>query len=309
MRILFMGTPDFAVPCMERLIADGHEVVGAVTQPDKPKGRGQKLLPPPVKELAIAHDIPVFQPETLKNQGFLPELSKLDPELIVVVAFGKYLPKYILEYPKLGCINVHASLLPKYRGAGPIHWCIIEGETVSGVSTMFMGETLDGGDVILQTQTAIKEEETAGELFDRLSFMGADLLAETVDLIEKGEAPRTVQDDSLATYAPMVTRETGKIDWNKDAKSISNLVRGTNPWPMSHTLYQGTPMKIIHAVPGGCLEGNPGEILAVSKKGMQIACGNGENLLVDEIQMQGGKRMKVGDYINGHKIEVGTILE
>ncbi len=304
-----MGTPDFAVPCMERLIADGHEIVGAVTQPDKPKGRGHKLMPPPVKELAITHGIEVFQPQTLKNEGFLPELTRLDPELIVVVAYGKFLPNYMLNYPQKGCINVHASLLPKYRGAGPIQWCIINGETETGVSTMFMGETLDGGDVILQKKTPIGEEETAGELFDRLSFMGADLLAETVALIEEGNVPREVQDDALACYAPMVTRETGIIDWTKDAKTICNLVRGTNPWPMGQTLYQGVPLKVIHATCGENACGSCGEILAVSKKGILIACGNGETLLVDEIQMQGGKRMQVCDYINGHELVVGTILE
>lgn len=257
----------------------------------------------------MTHHVEVFQPQTLKNEVFLPELKRLDPELIVLVAYGKFLPNYILDYPKYGCINVHASLLPKYRGAGPIQWSIIRGESVSGVTTMFMGEALDAGDIILKEETPIKEGETAGELFDRLSVMGAELLAKTMELVESGDVPRIPQNDDEATYAPMVTKETGRINWNEDATTICNLVRGTNPWPMSYTMYQGVPMKIIHAVKVEDASGSCGEILSVNKKGIRIACGNGEALLADEIQMQGSKRMQVCDYINGHEIQVGTILE
>lgn len=309
MRILFMGTPDFAVPCLERLIQDEHEIVGVVTQPDKPKGRGHKLMPPPVKETALANDIEVFQPQSLKNEGFLPELKKLQPELIVVVAYGKILPRYILEFPKNGCINVHASLLPKYRGAGPIQWSIIEGEKITGVTTMYMGEQLDAGDMILKAQIPIDHEETAGTLFDRLAIMGAELLAQTLERIVAGDVPREKQDESLVTYAPMISRETGHIDWNKDAESIRNLIRGTNPWPLSYSFYQGQIVKIIHAFKGKPFKGKPGEILMADKHGILVACGDGETLCIDEIQLQGSKRMRVVDFLNGHTITVGTILE
>ena len=309
MRILFMGTPDFAVPCLERLIQDGHEIVGAVTQPDKPKGRGHKLMPPPVKATAMAHNIEVFQPLSLKNEGFLPELSRLNPELIVVVAYGKLLPKYILDFPEEGCINVHASLLPKYRGAGPIQWSIIEGETVTGVTTMYMGEALDAGDMILKAETPIGEDETAGELFERLAVMGADLLSQTLTCVESGNVPREQQDESLVTFAPMVSRETGHIDWNKPAGEIRNLIRGTNPWPLSYALYEAQTMKIIHAAQGEPGKGTPGEILAADKRGIRVACGGGETLVIDEIQMQGSKRMPVAAYLNGHEIAVGAILK
>ena len=309
MRILFMGTPDFAVPCLERLIADGHEIAGVVTQPDKPKGRGHKLLPPPVKETAMKHGIDIFQPQTLKNEAFLPELTRLQPELIVVVAYGKILPGYVLNFPKYGCINVHASLLPKYRGAGPIQWSIINGETVTGVTTMYMAEELDAGDMILRAETPIGKDETAGELFERLADMGSQLLGETIDCIALGDVPREPQTEALATYAPMVSKETGHIDWSKDAESIRNLVRGTNPWPLSFGFYEGQTLKIIHAIKGEDAEGRPGTILSADKSGIRVACGGGETLLIDEIQMQGSKRMRVADYLNGHTIAVGTILE
>lgn len=309
MRILFMGTPDFAVPCLSRLIQDGHEIVGVVTQPDKPKGRGHKLMPPPVKETALENNLAVFQPQSLKNEAFLPELIRLEPELIVVVAYGKILPRYVLEFPKKGCINVHASLLPKYRGAGPIQWSIIEGEKTTGVTTMYMGEQLDAGDMILKEETDIDEDETAGELFDRLAVMGANLLAQTLTYVEAGNVPREKQDETLVSYAPMVSRETGHINWNQSAEAIRNLIRGTNPWPLSYSLYQGQSMKIIHAKTGGSVHGTPGEILSADKRGILVACGDGQSLLMDEIQMQGSKRMRVVDYLNGHEITVGTILE
>lgn len=257
----------------------------------------------------MENQIPVFQPESLKNEGFLPELRELNPELIVVVAYGKILPSYILDYPKYGCINVHASLLPQYRGAGPIQWSVINGEAVTGVTTMYMAEALDAGDMILKAETPIGEEETAGELFDRLSEMGAKLLSETVDGILSGNVPREKQDDALATYAPMVNRDTGHIDWTQNAETIRNLIRGTNPWPLSYSLYQGTVMKVLHATKGPDQKGESGEILGADKQGILVACGEGETLLVDEIQMQGSKRMQVRDYLNGHEIAVGTILE
>lgn len=230
MRILFMGTPDFAVPCLERIHQDGHEVVGVVSQPDQPKGRGHKMTPPPVKEYAVSCGIPVYQPTKLRNGAFLPVLEELKPELIVVVAYGRILPKEILDYPRYGCVNVHASLLPKYRGAAPIQWSVIRGEKETGVTTMYMAEGLDTGDMILKAATPIGETETYGELHDRLSVMGAELLAETIDRIQMGDAPREVQKEEDSCYAPMISKETGHIDWHCSAEEILNLIRGTNPW-------------------------------------------------------------------------------
>lgn len=308
MRILFMGTPDFAVPCLEILIKAGHTLVGAVSQPDQPKGRGHKLQPPPVKACALENNIPVFQPTKLKDGSFQAVLDETKPELIVVVAYGKILPKYILDYPKYGCVNVHASLLPKYRGAAPIQWSVINGEKVTGVTTMFMAEGLDTGDMILKSETEIGAEETYGELHDRLSVMGAELLIQTVDKLENGTAEREVQKDEDSCYAPMLSKETGHIDWTKSAQEILNLIRGTNPWPMAFSLYDGVPMKLIVAAEHQGKNGKIGEILSADKKGICIACGDGA-ILVTEIQMQGSKRMEVASYLNGHEIRVGTILQ
>lgn len=308
MKILFMGTPDFAVPCLEALLKEGHTLVGAVSQPDQPKGRGHKLQPPPVKACALENNIPVFQPTKLKDGCFQEVLEETNPELIVVVAYGKILPKYILDYPKYGCVNVHASLLPQYRGAAPIQWSVINGEKVTGVTTMYMAEGLDTGDMIEKEETEIGETETYGELHDRLSVMGAELLVKTVEKLENGTAEREVQKDEDSCYAPMLNKETGHIDWTKSASEILNLIRGTNPWPMAFSLYNGVPMKVITASKAEKKSGTPGEILSADKNGICIACGE-ESVLVTEIQMQGSKRMDVASYLNGHEICVGTILE
>ncbi len=307
MKILFMGTPDFAVPCLEALVKAGHTLVGAVSQPDQPKGRGHKLQPPPVKVCAMEHDIPVYQPTTLKNESFLEALKETDPELIVVVAYGKILPKYILDYPKYGCVNVHASLLPKYRGAAPIQWSVINGEKVTGVTTMYMAEGLDTGDMIEKAETEIGVAETYGELHDRLSVMGAELLVQTVVKLEDGTAEREVQKDEESCYAPMLSKETGHIDWTKSGQEVLNLIRGTNPWPMAFSLYEGVPMKLIAGSVSEQKGSAPGEIISVDKKGICIATGDG-SIIVTEIQMQGSKRMDVASYLNGHEIRVGTIL-
>ncbi|MBO5364891.1 MAG: methionyl-tRNA formyltransferase [Clostridia bacterium] len=307
MRILFMGTPDFAVPCLTALVEAGHTLVGAVSQPDQPKGRGHKLQPPPVKAKALEYNIPVFQPTTLRDGGFQAVLDETKPELIAVVAYGKILPKYILDYPRYGCVNVHGSLLPKYRGAAPIQWSVINGEKTTGITTMYMAEGLDTGDMILKAQTEIGETETYGELHDRLSLMGAELLVKTVEQLEKGIAEREEQNDAESCYAPMLNKETGHIDWTKSGREILNLIRGTNPWPMSFSLYKGTPMKLIVATMAE-RTGRIGEILSADKTGICIACGDG-SILVKEIQMQGSKRMDVASYLNGHEIQVGTILE
>ena len=308
MRILFMGTPDFAVPCLDALIKGGHTLVGAVSQPDQPKGRGHKLTPPPVKVCAMENDIPVYQPETLKNGSFQEVLDQTNPELIVVVAYGKILPKYILEYPQYGCVNVHASLLPKYRGAAPIQWSVINGEEKTGVTTMYMAEGLDTGDMIMKAETPIGENETYGELHDRLSRMGAELLVKTVTAMEDGTANREVQDDNLSCYAPMLSKETGHIDWSCSGREILNLVRGTNPWPMSYSLYEGVPMKVITGSYQAGITGAPGEIVSVGKEGICVACGDG-GIVVKEMQMQGSKRMDVASYLNGHEISVGVVLK
>ncbi len=313
MRIMFMGTPDFSTPCLEALVKAGHDVVGAVSQPDKPQGRGRKLVPTQVKQAAMRLGLPVFQPEKLRDGEFERILLGVDPELIVVVAYGRILPKFVLDYPKYGCINVHASLLPKYRGAGPIQRAIIDGEKVTGVTTMYMSEGLDEGDILLSRATEIAPDETAGELFDRLSEMGAELLIETIEEIESGRAVRTKQDDALSSYAPMLKKEDGDIDWNKTAAEIVNLVRGTNPWPMAYTRYEGETMKVISArADGGWIGGEPGKILEIvsnpdKSKSLAVGCADGR-VLIDELQFKGGKRMAVRDYLNGHEIKTGVIL-
>ena len=229
MRIVFMGTPDFAVPCLARLIADGHEIAGVFTQPDKPKGRGYKLAPPPVKELALANGLPVWQPEKLRDGTALAVLRELAPQLIAVVAYGRMLPKEILDLPEYGCINVHGSLLPKYRGAAPIQWSVLNGDLTAGVTTMYMAEGMDTGDMILSRSVPVGEDETSGELFDRLAVLGAEALSETVRLIAGGNAPRTPQDDAQASRASMLTKEMAVIDWSKSAREVHNLIRGMNP--------------------------------------------------------------------------------
>ena len=251
MKVLFMGTPDFAVPCLESIIkSENNNVIGVVTQPDKPKGRGHKLQPTPVKAKAVEYNIPVFQPETLKNRSFEDELKQLNPDIIVVVAYGQILPEYILNFPKFGCINVHASLLPKYRGAAPIQWSIINGDTTTGVTTMYMAKSLDTGDMIRKAEIQIGDEESAGELHDRLSLIGADLIVETIKKLSEGKAIRVPQNDSLSCYAPMLNKETGHIDWNKNSSDIINLIRGTNPWPGAFTSYKSEIMKIYKAYKG-----------------------------------------------------------
>ena len=245
MKILFMGTPDFAVPCLDILVSNGFDVCGAVTQPDKPKGRGHKLTPPPVKEYAISKNIPVYQPQTLKDGEFEKVLDELKPQLIAVVAYGKILPEYILDFPEYGCVNVHGSVLPKYRGAAPIQWAIINGDKTTGVTTQYMKMGVDTGDIIFTDETEILPDETYGELYTRLSQSGAELLLKTVNAIKDGTAPRTEQDESEATHAPMLTKETGHIDWTKSADEVLSLIRGTNPWPMSYAMYGDEMMKVF----------------------------------------------------------------
>lgn len=307
MRLVFMGTPDFAVPCLDRLIADGHDIRGVFTQPDKPQGRKQVLTPPPVKALALQHGLPAYQPGTLKNGAIEALLRELDPELIVVVAYGKILPRYVLEYPKKGCINAHGSLLPRWRGAAPIQWSVIAGDEKTGVTIMKMDEGLDTGDMLARCETAIGARETAGELFDRLALDAAALLGETVKRMETEELPGEKQDDSLSNYAHMLDKEMAVIDWTKSAREIDCLIRGLNPWPVTLTALDGARLKIYSAEP---VEGTgaPGEVLCADPKGgMVVACGTGA-LALGEIQTVGGKRMRVNDWLRGHTVEKGTIL-
>lgn len=309
MRILFMGTPEFAVPCLDALIKNGYQVCGVVTQPDKPAGRGHKLTPPPVKILATENNIEVFQPETLKDFVFQSELEYLKPEMIVVVAYGKILPEYILNYPKYGCINMHASLLPKYRGAGPIQWSVINGEEKTGVTSMLMEKGLDTGDMLLKCETQIGEYETAGELQDRLMVMGAELLIETVKKAENNELVPEKQCDENSCYAPMLSKELAKIDWSASAKAVSKLICGMNPWPVAHTEYKGETLKIYRAKCGGSAKGGAGQIVKSDGNGIEILCGDGNTIVATEIQFTGSKRMQVRDYLNGHTIDTGEILK
>ncbi|HIX65759.1 MAG TPA: methionyl-tRNA formyltransferase [Candidatus Anaerotruncus excrementipullorum] len=305
MRIVFMGTPDFAVPCLERLLADGHQVAGVFTQPDKPKGRGHHLQPPPVKELALARGLPVYQPATLRDGQALETLRALAPQLAVVVAYGKILPPALLAVPPLGCINVHGSLLPRWRGAAPIQWSVLSGDRQAGVTTMYLAEGMDTGDMILRRSTPVGPQETSGQLYERLAELGAQLLGETVELIAQGRAPRTPQQEEEATYAPMLTKELAAIDFMKPAAQVHNLVRGMNPWPVAHTLLEGQPLK-VYAARLAKGSGAPGQVLE-SRGRLVVACGQGAVELL-ELQAQGKKRMAAADYLRGHPLAPGTVL-
>ena len=302
MRIVFMGTPDFARKPLERLYDDGHDIAGVFTQPDKPNSRGMAVRYSPVKELAVAHGTPVFQPASLKHESVLDTLIGLNAELIVVVAYGKILTREILQIPPLGCINIHGSLLPKYRGAAPIQWAVLNGESETGVTSMYIAEQLDAGDIISTKKTPIGENETAGELYNRLSVLSAELLSETVNAISRGEAAGTPQNHSLATYAPQLTKEMSLIDWDDSANSIKNKVRGLNPWPVATMEINGKTYKVF-AVENGRGGGaySPGEIIGADTNGLEIAC-QGGSVIINEMQAPGGKRMSASDYLRGHRI-------
>lgn len=305
MRIVFMGTPDFAVPSLQALIDAGHDVCAVYTQPDKPQGRKQILTAPPVKTLALEHDIPVFQPNTLKNEDEQARLRELAPEVIIVVAYGKLLPKAVLDIPPHGCINVHGSLLPRWRGAAPIQWAVIAGDEMAGVTTMQMAEGLDTGDMLLTYETKVGEKETAGELFDRLAQSGAELLTQT--LVKLDEIEPRPQDDAQSCYAHMLDKQMAVIDWSKSAHEIDCLIRGLNPWPIALTTLSGERLKVF-AAEKAAGNGEPGTVLeADPKKGLTVACGEGA-LGLTEIQLVGGKRMKATDFLRGHAIQVGTKL-
>lgn len=306
MRVVFMGTPDFSVPALEN-IAKKYEVVAVVTQQDRPKGRGHKMQYTPVKEKAIELEIPVYQPKRVKDHEFVDILKTLKPDVIVVIAFGQILSKEILELPKYGCINVHASLLPKYRGAAPIQWAVINGDKKSGVTTMYMAEGLDTGDIIDTSEIVLDEKETGGSLFDKLADLGGKLILNTLDKLETGTATRTRQDDARSTYAGKITKELGKIDFTKSAAEIERLIRGLNPWPSAFTYMDDKMLKIWNAdVLEETVEEDPGTITEVNKKFIKVATGEGY-LLLKEIQLEGKKRMNVTSFLNGYNFTTNKL--
>ena len=298
-----MSTPDFAAVTLEALIAAGHEICGVLTQPDKPRNRN-KVTYSPVKECALAHGIPVYQPLTAKDAETQALVESLHPELTVVVAYGQILPQKLLDVPKFGSVNVHASLLPKYRGAAPIQWAVLDGEAETGVSLMYMTRRLDAGDVIATARTAIGAEETAPELWDRLAKLGGELLVATIPHLQDGTASRTPQDESVFTYAPMLTKAMSPVDWNRSAAAIHNQIRGLQPWPCAVAEIDGRLCKLFRAEIGGETKAVPGTILRADKQGIEVACGDGRSLRILELQGEGGKRMNAASYLNGHPIRL-----
>ena len=306
MRILFMGTPDFAVASLKRLVEDGHDVCGVFTQPDKPKNRGHKLAFSPVKEYALTVGIPVYQPVKLRDGEALRLVEELAPELIVVAAYGRILPEDILNTPPYGSINVHSSILPKYRGAAPINWAILNGDSVTGVTIMYMAKELDAGDVILCRETAIDPDEDAQMLTARLAALGADALAEAVERLHDGTAVRTPQDHSAYTYAPMLDRSLSPLDFSKSARQLHDQVRGLIPWPCASMTLDGKNVKVYRTAVGGETALAAGKIAEAGKQGLAIACGDGRLLRILELQAEGGKRMAAADYLRGHPVQVDT---
>ncbi len=307
MRIVFMGTPDFAVPCLEKLIDMGENVVGVFTQTDKPVGRKQILTPSDVKVCALANNIPVFQPKTLRDGKADEILEELQPDLIVVTAYGKILPESVINYPKYGCINIHASLLPQYRGAAPIQWSIINGDIITGVTSMQMDVGLDTGDIILQKKTEIGENETAGELFDRLKLIGAEVLEDTISLIKNGKIERIKQDDSKATYVTQLDKTFSPIDFNKRARDIHNKVRGLNPWPVASFVMDNTRFKLWETKVSNKTDKQPGTVIK-NEESLVVACGENTSIELVIIQPEGKNKMKSSDYLRGHNVTLGTKL-
>ena len=306
MRIVFMGTPDFAAASLETLLRrEGDQVVGVFSQPDKPRGRGMALQPTPVKALALAHGVPVWQPTKLRDGTALDILRELKPDLMVVVAYGRILPEDILALPPLGCVNVHGSLLPAYRGSAPIQWAVLNGETTTGVTTMYLSKEMDAGDVILQRETEIGEFETSGELFDRLMALGAELLDETLDAIAAGTAPRHPQDSSRATYTTQLDKSMCPIDWTRAPREIVKQIYGLQPWPVATMELEGGVFRVFAAeYTETVTDKAPGSLVSAGKAGIELACGGGRTLLVTELQAPGKKRMRAGDWLLGHPLRV-----
>jgi len=304
MRVVFMGTPGIAATCLQKIITDGFEVVGVYTQPDRPKNRGMKLAFSEVKEVALANQLPVFQPEHFRDEETVDELRALAPDVIAVVAYGRILPQKVLDIPPRGCINIHASILPKYRGSAPYQWAVLDGLEKTGVTAMYLCREMDAGDIIDISETPIGENETAGQLLDRLAVLGADLLSKTLGRFASGEVEATAQDASQATYAPMLDKSMSPIDWNKTARQVHNQVRGLHPWPVATACIQGTNFKIHETVVLDiCHDAAPGSILALTKTGLQIACAQGA-VEIRSLQAEGGKRMAAADYFRGHPLVI-----
>ncbi len=302
MRVVFMGTPDIAATCLKRILADGFQVVGVYTQPDRPKNRGMKLFPSPVKEVALAHNLPVFQPENFRDEETVRQLAELKPDVVAVVAYGRILPQKVLDVAPLGFINIHASLLPRYRGSAPYQWAVLDGLKETGVSAMYLCREMDAGDVIDVAKTPIDPNETAGMLLDRLAILGAELLSNTLSKVERGEAKGIPQEEALVSYAPMLDKSMCPIDFTKTAQQVHNQVRGLHPWPVATTCLGGKNMKIHETVLAEG-KGQPGQILGLTKTGLVIACGEGA-VEIRSVQAEGGKRMGAVDYFRGHPLEV-----
>ena len=302
MRVVFMGTPDIAATCLKKILDDGFEVVGVYTQPDRPKGRGMKMVFSPVKELAIAHNIPVFQPENFREDATIEEFAALKPDVCAVVAYGRILPQRVLDIPAKGCVNIHASLLPQYRGSAPYQWAVLDGCKETGVTAQHMVWEMDAGDIIDVAKTPIGENETAGELLDRLAVLGADLLSRVLTRFAADDVAGTPQDESKVTFAPMLDKSMCPIDWNKTAQQVHDQVRGLHPWPVATANLGGTLFKIHQTV---ICEGSgkPGQILELTKTGLIVACGEGA-VEIRSLQAEGGKRMAAPDYFRGHPLEI-----
>lgn len=302
MRVVFMGTPDIAATCLKKIIADGFDVVGVYTQPDRPKNRGMKMAFSPVKEVALANHLPVFQPENFREDETVEQLRQLHPDVAAVVAYGRILPQRVLDIAPKGFVNIHASILPRYRGSAPYQWAVLDGLQETGVTAMYLVRQMDAGDIIDVAKTPIDPDETAGELLDRLAVLGAELLSKTLARIAAGEVEHTPQEESLVTYAPMLDKTMSPIDWNKTARQVHDHVRGLHPWPVATMELQGKTFKVhkTKVVEGS---GNPGQLLGLTKTGLVIACGEGA-VEVQSLQAEGGKRMNAPDYFRGHPLEL-----
>ena len=304
MNVVFMGTPDIAATCLEKIIADGFNVVAVYTQPDRPKGRGMKMVYSTVKDVAIKHNLPVYQPENFRDDAVVEEFAALKPDIAAVVAYGRILPQRVLDIPTKGCINIHASVLPKYRGSAPYQWAVLDGLKETGVTAMYLCREMDAGDIIDVSKTPIGENETAGELLDRLAVLGADLLSKTLCGFEKGEVKAFPQDCCQVCYAPMLDKSICPIDWTKTAQEIHNKVRGLHPWPVATTELGGKKVKIHQTVVvEECTSKAPGEVVELNKKGLKMACGGGTVIEIRVLQAEGGKRMAAPDYFRGHPLE------
>lgn len=309
MKVVYMGTPDFAVKPLEALIANNYEVVGVFTQPDKPVGRKAVLTPPPVKVVAENNNIPVFQPETLKNGAAVEILKDLNPDVVIVVAYGKILPKDFLEFAKYGCINIHGSILPKYRGAAPIQWSVLDGEEYAGVTSMQMNEGLDTGDILLVEKTKIEPDETSGDLYERLTVLGASVLLKTLDAVKSGSLTPVKQDDSKSSYAKMLDKSLSKINWNLSSEKVHNTIRGLDPWPVALTVFEGKNLKLFRSsVLDGEYNKAAGSVFK-SKDGICVVCGDKKAVLIKEVQLEGKKRMSALDFSRGANLSDGVVFE